>query len=70
VGLAHEPVSGPAYKPEDGKYHAYGAFDVTQDPPELVMVGISRAAVREQLKWREDADNLRIRRAQFKPYQS
>ena len=63
-------MSAPTYKPESGKYHAYGAFDVTQDPPELVVADISRAAVREKIKWREDADNLRIRRAQFKPYQS
>lgn len=60
-------MSGP-YRPQDGKYHAYGAFDVTQDPPELVMVELTRADLREKLKWREDADTLRIRRAQFKPY--
>jgi hypothetical protein len=58
------------YKPQDGKYHAYGAFDVTQDPPELVEVGKSRAEVRDKITWREDADCLRIRRAQLKPYES
>lgn len=63
-------MSAPTFKPEDGKYHAYGAFDVTKDPPELVIVEVSRKAVREKIQWREDADNLRIRRAQFKPYQT
>jgi hypothetical protein len=61
-------MSAPATAP--GKYHAYGAFDITKDPHELVLVGLSRSEVREKIKWREDADNLRIRRAQFKPYDS
>lgn len=63
-------MSGPVYKPESGNYHAYGAFDITQDPPELVEVGKSRSEVREKIKWREDADSLRIRRARFKPYET
>lgn len=62
-------MSRPVYKPKDAKYYAHGAFDVTQNPPVLVEVAILRSEVREKIKWREDADNLRIRRAQFKPYE-
>jgi hypothetical protein len=63
-------MTTPPYKPEDGKYHAHGAFDVTKDPPELVEVGITRKQVRDKIQWREDADNLRIRRARFRPYET
>jgi hypothetical protein len=63
-------MSGPRFKPQDGKYHAAAAFDVTHDPPELVLVGLTRAEVREKIKWREDADNLRIRRVRLRAYES
>lgn len=63
-------MDSPTYKPQDAKYHAYGLFDVTQDPPTLVEVRKTRAELKEIKIWREDADNLRIRRAQFKPYES
>lgn len=51
-------------------FHCYAIIDVTTAPPALVGVEMSRSDAREKLKWREDSDALRIRRARLTMYES
>lgn len=45
---------------------AYAVVNKAAEPPELVKVELSRKAGREFIQWHEDADDLRIRRAEVK----
>jgi hypothetical protein len=48
------------------KFYVHAVMDVTAIPSELIEVKITRKQCREFIQWREDADNLRIRRGELK----
>lgn len=58
-------MSAPA-RTDRLSFIAYAVINKAAEPPELVKVELSRKAGREFIQWHEDADDLRIRRAEVK----
>jgi hypothetical protein len=57
----------PAPRPT---FYAYVVVDVTAPDVKPIAVKLSRGEARKDIEWREDADNLRIRRARVSLYTS
>jgi hypothetical protein len=56
----------PPVPPVRPKSYVYVVVDVTTIPHEIIVVKNTRKECREYIQWREDADALRIRRAELK----
>lgn len=63
-------VLPPPRPPVRQSYYSYTIVDVSTEPPTPVDVRMTRAECRELIGWRDDADNLRIRRGRTTLYQS
>ena len=48
------------------QFYTFSVVDVTVEPMELISTKNTRKECREFIKWREDADKLRIRRGVLK----
>lgn len=60
----------PPVAPRLQSFYAYVIVDPTTDPPKPLEVKMSRREARDALRWREDADQLRVRRIRALIYES
>jgi hypothetical protein len=58
-----QPIKRPSF-------YAYVVVDSTAAELTPIEVKLTRQEAREFIKWRDDADNLRVKRARVTPYQS
>jgi hypothetical protein len=63
-------VTAPQAPTSDVRHYVYVVIDITDPQRAPVHTAPSRRAAREWLQWQEEADNLRVRRAALRIFES